>query len=58
MLKCADGVLDPARALADAHRVADRLDADAVDGEAPRVGRALHVGDGKPCVALVHFEEL
>src|SRR4029079_2297895 len=40
-----DRVLHAARALRDAHRVADRLDADLVDRELARIGQGLNVGD-------------
>jgi len=49
--------LHAARALANPHRVADRLDADAVDRDAPIVGRRLHVGHRDQqmrAIGLVH----
>jgi hypothetical protein len=54
MLKMRDGVLDAAGALGDLHRVADRLDAHAVDGQVPRVGRGLDVGDRQLGVTGIH----
>jgi hypothetical protein len=54
MLKCAMVCWMPARALADLHRVADRLDADAVDREAAGVGLPCTSGIGRRLVALVH----
>ena len=41
-----DRMLHAAALLLDLHRVADGLDADSVDGQAPGVGGALDVGDG------------
>src|SRR5207249_3834626 len=50
-----DGVLHVARALSDADGMADRLDADLVDGELAPVLGALDVGDDKR-IADVHEE--
>src|SRR5258706_2198626 len=44
-VEAGDGVLDAARALHDAHRMADRLDADLVDRQLARVGRGLDIGN-------------
>jgi len=46
MFEVGDGVLLALAAVLDAHRVADVLDANAVDRDAARVRAALHVGDG------------
>ena len=40
------GVLNPAGPVEDPDRVPDRLGADAIDGDLPRVGRALDVCHG------------